>query len=107
MNQYRSQVNQGMGIHNEPGHRRLRPFRSLDNVVEEMMELITSTSDTERSFLTFKGEGLDEVVLLVNNLGGTSDLEMGAVAGAGGLLPWCMLRYIDPYSHSCEMVAKS
>jgi len=38
--------------------------------------------DPERSFLPFaaSGSGNDEVVLLVNNLGGLSELEMGGIA---------------------------
>lgn len=39
--------------------------------------MLTSTSDPERSFLPFRGH--DEVVLLVNNLGGVSELEIGGV----------------------------
>ena len=41
--------------------------------------MITSTTDPERSFLQFRGPGKDNVVLLVNNLGGLSELEMGSV----------------------------
>ena len=47
-----------------------------------MIEMLVSTTDPERSFLPFKHDGKDRVVLLVNNLGGTSELEMGAVAAA-------------------------
>lgn len=39
--------------------------------------MMTSTSDPDRSFVPFKGR--DNVVLLVNNLGGLSELELGAV----------------------------
>jgi dihydroxyacetone kinase len=39
--------------------------------------MMTSTSDPERSFVPFKGR--DNVVLLVGNLGGLSELELGAL----------------------------
>jgi triose/dihydroxyacetone kinase / FAD-AMP lyase (cyclizing) len=67
-----------MGIHNEPGARRLSPVPPTSELVTELVENLTSTSDPDRSFVPFKGAG-DRVVLLVNNLGGTSELEMGVV----------------------------
>lgn len=67
-----------MGIHNEPGARRLSPVPPLNELIPQLVENLTSTSDPDRSFVPFKGKG-DKVVLLVNNLGGTSELEMGAV----------------------------
>lgn len=45
-----------------------------------MLEYITSTTDKERSFVPFQHDGKDEVVLLVNNLGGISQVEMGLIA---------------------------
>jgi len=39
--------------------------------------MMTSTSDPDRSFVPFTGK--DNVVLLVNNLGGLSELELGAI----------------------------
>jgi triose/dihydroxyacetone kinase / FAD-AMP lyase (cyclizing) len=74
-----------LGIHNEPGHRRSSPIPTLDKLVEEMVEMLTNTTDPERSFLNFKHDGKDHVVLMVNNLGGTSELEMGAIAAAAVL----------------------
>ncbi|TEB12285.1 Dak1-domain-containing protein [Coprinellus micaceus] len=53
----------GMGIHNESGSNHV---------------LLTSVDDPERSFLPFKGS--DNVVLLVNNLGGVNELELGGIA---------------------------
>lgn len=53
---------------------------SADKLVNEMLIAITSTSDDERSFLPFKGDGKDEVVLLVNNLGGLAEIELAVVA---------------------------
>lgn len=44
-----------------------------------MLGLITSTSDPERSFLPFKHDGKDQVVLMINNLGGISELEITSI----------------------------
>ena len=71
----------GMGIHNEPGHRRLSPIPPLNQLLPQLVEFLTSTTDTERSFLPFKNNGSDRVVLLVNNLGGVSELELANIAG--------------------------
>ncbi len=75
-----------MGIHNESGYQRLRPIPPLTQLIDQMMGILTSTTDEDRSFLPFKHDGNDRVVLLVNNLGGISELEMGAVAGKGSFI---------------------
>jgi dihydroxyacetone kinase len=46
-------------------------------MIPKLVDMMTSTSDPERSFVSFKGK--DNVVLLVNNLGGLSELELGAI----------------------------
>ncbi len=76
-----AEIEIGMGIHNEPGHRRLSPVPPLNELLPQLVEFLTVTTDSERSFLPFKNDGSDRVVLLVNNLGGTSELELGSVAG--------------------------
>ena len=73
-----TEIEIGMGIHNEPGARRLSPVPPLNDLIPQLVEDLISTTDPDRSFVPFKGKG-DKVVLLVNNLGGTSELEMGAV----------------------------
>jgi dihydroxyacetone kinase len=73
-----SEIEIGMGIHNESGVRRI-PVASLRELVPQLLDLIISTSDVERSYLPFKGDGTDCVVLMVNNLGSVSELEMGAI----------------------------
>lgn len=50
-------------------------------LIRLMLDYITVTTDPERSFLPFKNDGTDEVVLLVNNLGGLSEMELSAIAG--------------------------
>jgi len=77
-----SEIEIGMGIHNEPGNRRLSPVPPLKELIPQLLEHLLSTTDPERSFLPFKGKNSvvkDKVVLLVNNLGGTSELELGAI----------------------------
>ncbi|KAG6840249.1 hypothetical protein C0991_007942 [Blastosporella zonata] len=77
-----SEIEIGMGIHNESGNRRLSPKPPLKELIPHLLDLLTSTSDPERSFLPFQGQkGRDEVVVLVNNLGGISELELGAIVG--------------------------
>jgi triose/dihydroxyacetone kinase / FAD-AMP lyase (cyclizing) len=69
-----------MGIHNEPGHSRSK-LTSLSVLIPSLLDLITRTDDPERSFVPFKNDGTDRVILLVNNLGATSELELGAIVG--------------------------
>lgn len=61
---------------------RVSPIPPLGKLVEQLLDLIISTSDPERSFLPFQGNDSDEVVLLVNNLGGISELEMSGIVSA-------------------------
>ncbi|KAI6044289.1 dihydroxyacetone kinase [Pisolithus marmoratus] len=69
----------GLGIHNESGNSRISPIPALNKLVPDLLQLITSTTDPERAFVPFENDGKDEVVLLVNNLGGLSELELGAI----------------------------
>lgn len=69
-----------MGIHNEPGYAQVSPVPKLKELINDLLTLVLSTSDTERSFLPFgSGNGPDEVVLMVNNLGGVSNLELSVI----------------------------
>lgn len=67
----------GMGIHNEPGHRRVSPIPPLSELIPQLLDLLTSTTDPERSFMPFQGK--DNIVLLINNLGGLSELELSGI----------------------------
>ncbi|TFK75036.1 dihydroxyacetone kinase 1 [Pluteus cervinus] len=69
----------GMGIHNESGYRRESPVPKLGELIPQLNTLLTAQDDPERSFLQF--ERGDNVVVLVNNLGGVSELELGAIVG--------------------------
>jgi len=69
-----------MGIHNESGSRRVSPVPPLHNLIPHLLELLTSTTDPDRSFVPFQGK--DDIVVLVNNLGGISELELSGVVAA-------------------------
>ncbi|AQZ16429.1 hypothetical protein BZL39_K00200 [Zygosaccharomyces parabailii] len=64
----------GMGIHNEPGTQKCSPLPSIPEVVEKMLPLVLG-EDEDRAFVKF--EPSDDVVLMVNNMGGMSNLEIG------------------------------
>lgn len=67
----------GMGIHNEPGIKRMSPIPTVDVLVAELLTYLLDPNDKERYYVEFN-EG-DEVVLLINNLGSTSNLELYAI----------------------------
>ncbi|KJA28019.1 hypothetical protein HYPSUDRAFT_178135 [Hypholoma sublateritium FD-334 SS-4] len=71
------EVEIGMGIHNESGHSRLSPVPKLSTLIPKLIDFLTSVSDCDRSFVPFKGK--DNVVVLVNNLGGMSELELSCI----------------------------
>lgn len=72
------EVEIGMGIHNEPGHSNTQ-LTTSSRLLSELLSLLTSTSDEDRSYVPFKGDGSDHVVLLVNNLGALPELELSIV----------------------------
>ncbi|KAL2760434.1 hypothetical protein ACRALDRAFT_1026774 [Sodiomyces alcalophilus JCM 7366] len=69
------EVELGMGIHNEPGSGRARDIE-LPELVRRMLAQLLDQSDSDRTFLHVNSK---EVVLLVNNLGGVSVLELGGI----------------------------
>ncbi|CVL03357.1 probable glycerone kinase isoform [Fusarium mangiferae] len=68
----------GMGIHNETGSN----FEKADaaELVKKMLEQLLDTDDKDRAFLQVNAP----VVLMVNNLGGVSVLELGAITALVG-----------------------
>ncbi|KAJ9139483.1 Dihydroxyacetone kinase 1 [Pleurostoma richardsiae] len=68
------EVEVGMGIHNEPGSG--RETVELPALVGKMLRQLLDQADEDRAFLKVNS---NEVVLLVNNLGGVSVLEMGGI----------------------------
>ncbi|KAH0547519.1 hypothetical protein FGG08_000244 [Glutinoglossum americanum] len=71
----KGEIEIGMGIHNEPGSHRVRA--ELPQIVKAMLAQLLDLSDEDRAFLEINAE--DNVVLLINNLGGVSVLELGGI----------------------------
>lgn len=69
------EIEVGMGIHNEAGSE--RTTAKLPALVKTMLKYMLDTSDKDRAFASISKS--DETVLLVNNLGGVSPLEMGGI----------------------------
>lgn len=67
----------GLGIHNEPGEK-LNPIPKAADLIDLMYKRLLDKNDKERHYLDF-GDN-DEYVLLINNIGGTSSLELYALA---------------------------
>ncbi|PPJ57606.1 hypothetical protein CBER1_04795 [Cercospora berteroae] len=67
----------GMGAHGEPGLQQISPIPSPDALVSQMLDLLLDVTDKDRAFIPFsraKNPTTDnEVVLLLNSLGSTSD----------------------------------
>lgn len=69
------EVEVGMGIHNEPGSHRTKA--NLVELVSTMLLELLDHNDPDRCYVTRKPE--DNFVLLINNLGGTSPLELAGI----------------------------
>ncbi|RAL14628.1 putative dihydroxyacetone kinase (DakA) [Aspergillus homomorphus CBS 101889] len=69
------QVEVGMGIHNEPGSHRVKA--NLVELVATMLLQLLDHNDPDRAWVTRKPE--DDFVLLINNLGGVSTLELSGI----------------------------
>ncbi|KAK4554293.1 dihydroxyacetone kinase Dak1 [Recurvomyces mirabilis] len=70
-----NEIEIGMGIHNEPGSEKTKA--DLPANVKTMLKYMLDSSDKDRAFLSASSS--DETVLLVNNLGGVSVLELGGI----------------------------
>ncbi|KAK7700788.1 dihydroxyacetone kinase Dak1 [Diaporthe eres] len=68
------EVEIGMGIHNEAGSG--REEIELPQLVAKMLKQLLDQEDKDRAFLKVNS---NEIVLLVNNLGGVSVLELGGI----------------------------
>jgi dihydroxyacetone kinase len=64
----------GMGIHNEPGVRKSSPVPSIPRLVDDLLELLLSPQEKDRWYVPFSEN--DDIILLINNLGGMSNLEV-------------------------------
>ncbi|KAF2681605.1 dihydroxyacetone kinase [Lentithecium fluviatile CBS 122367] len=67
----------GMGIHNEPGLRTITPMPPVEDTVKEMLKYLLDPNDSDRAFVKF--DPRDNVVMLINNFGGLSGLELEAL----------------------------
>ncbi|TKA82349.1 hypothetical protein B0A49_00090 [Cryomyces minteri] len=69
------EVEIGMGIHNEPGSEKMKD--DLPGMVKKMLAYMLDPEDKDRAFLQINKS--HETVLLVNNLGGVSPLELSGI----------------------------
>lgn len=65
----------GMGVHNEPGCEKANT--DLPGLVKRMLAQMLDTGDNDRAYLHV--EQSDQTLLLINNYGGISNLELGAI----------------------------
>ena len=65
----------GMGIHNEPGCEKVNT--DLPGLIRIMLGQMLDQSDKDRAYV--RVDRKDETVLLINNFGGVSNLELGAI----------------------------
>lgn len=65
----------GMGIHNEPGCEKVKT--DLAGLVKTMLGQLLDQTDQNRAYVRIGKT--DETVLLINNFGGVSNLELGAI----------------------------
>lgn len=67
----------GMGAHGEPGLEQISPVPSPEALVKRMLDLVLDITDADRGFVPFSRAsnpvGDEEVVLLFNSSGSTSD----------------------------------
>lgn len=73
-----------MGAHGEPGLRQLNPVPTPEALTSQMLDLLLDISDCDRAFIPFSASSFkdntstssakdNEVVILLNSLGSTSD----------------------------------
>ncbi|KAK3678296.1 hypothetical protein LTR78_001591 [Recurvomyces mirabilis] len=67
----------GMGAHGEPGLQQISPIPTPEALTSQMLDLILDFSDKDRAFIPFSASTHpkedNEVVMLLNSLGSTSD----------------------------------
>ncbi|KAA8908088.1 hypothetical protein TRICI_004839 [Trichomonascus ciferrii] len=68
----------GMGIHNEKGFKSVSPIPPADELIKTTLDYLLDPNDENRNYLNNRQKG-DKFVLLVNNFGGVSALELGAL----------------------------
>ena len=73
----KDEVEIGMGIHNEHGIKRVSPIPTVEDLAESLLAYLLDPNDEDRHYVDFDSK--DDVVLLINNLGATSNLELYAI----------------------------
>ncbi|KAA8901690.1 Dak1 domain-containing protein [Sphaerosporella brunnea] len=71
-----TEIEMGMGIHNERGSMRVKGME-IGTLVQAMLRQLLDRRDKDRNYLDVRDGA--EWVLMVNNLGGVSPLEMGGI----------------------------
>ncbi|KAF4595086.1 dihydroxyacetone kinase [Ophiocordyceps camponoti-floridani] len=71
------EVEIGTGPHNEPGYEKLSPVPEPADLVRRLLRHCLDETDADRAYVSFAAG--DETVLLVNNFGGMSQLELLAL----------------------------
>lgn len=71
-----NEIELGMGIHNERGCRRMK-ISQVSRLINAMLMQLLDKSDKDRNYLDVKDH--KEWVLMINNLGGVSPLELGGI----------------------------
>jgi dihydroxyacetone kinase len=64
-----------MGIHNEEGFGRYKS--DLPGLIKTMLDQLLNQSDKDRAYINIQPK--EDAILLINNLGGLSQLELGAI----------------------------
>ena len=59
------------------GAQKVSPFPPVEDLISQLLTLICDQDDPERAFVKFNKN--DDTVLLINNYGGLSNLELGAL----------------------------
>ena len=72
-----NEIELGTGPHNEPGYRKLSPVPAPEEFIALNLKYMLDEGDPERSYV--KRQPDDEIVLMVSNFGGMSNLEQGAL----------------------------
>lgn len=67
----------GMGIHNEPGVKRVDHAPPPAELVRDMLAYLLNEADADRAYVHFDRN--DAPIVIINNLGGLSNLEISAV----------------------------
>lgn len=70
-----NEIELGMGIHNEPGCLKSKMLPAKD-LVDKMIGMLIDQDDRERCFLHLPKDKATPIALVINNLGGISNLEM-------------------------------